>query len=126
MTAEYIPIGNATIQVKSNVDKVSTMVSGNLSLSIAVTGRFHWNEYPKSPCRTMFEIHFQYCTRNGSSSPYLDRNASRAAASTVSPSSSNCATSVVTKSPGGNWMIANETNEIASMVGTMYASRRRM
>ena len=39
-----------------------TKVSPSRFQSSAATGRLHSNECPKSPWKTMLEIHFQYWT----------------------------------------------------------------
>ena len=47
-------------------------------------------------------------------------------ASTDSPWAIHCETLVVTKSPGGSWIIAKETMEMNSKVGKASSTRRKM
>ena len=48
--------------------EISTVSSSRSPISL-LTGSFHWNERPKSPC-SRFHSHLRYCACSGRSRPY--------------------------------------------------------
>ena len=64
-----MPIGTATRQERIRVRVEISTVSSRRSPISLLTGSFHWNERPMSPC-SMFHIHLRYCACSGRLSPY--------------------------------------------------------
>ena len=55
-------MGIARSQVKISAESVRVSVTPIRCQSSVETGCFHSSDWPKSPWKTMREIHFQYCT----------------------------------------------------------------
>ena len=72
-----MPIGSATIQVKTSEQPASTTVITRRSAMISLTGRWCCieNEVPRLPCSN-WVIHLRYCTGNGRLSPQISRRCS--------------------------------------------------
>ena len=61
LTADRMPMGTASVQVKIIVETPSTTVIAKRSLTSSATGRLHSIDSPKSHCR-MPQTHLKYCT----------------------------------------------------------------
>ena len=83
-TADRMPMGMASVQVKIIVETPSTTVIASRSFTSSLTGRRHSIESPKSHW-TMPQTHLKYCTYRGWSRPYCERSASTSLSSASSP-----------------------------------------
>jgi hypothetical protein len=75
LTAEMMPMGTASTQLRKKVIKPRITVSASRSPINWPMGRRQSSDTPRSP-RTMRPIHLPYCTVIGWSSPYCSRSAS--------------------------------------------------
>ena len=64
-----MPMGMDTRYVNRRLSSDTAMVTPMRSAMRSLTCLCHWNEYPKSPLRTMSPIQIPYWTRNGLSRP---------------------------------------------------------
>ena len=108
--AEIIPKKTPTMIATTSPPKASSIVTGNLSTKICVTGRLNLIEFPKSPTITLLEYK-KNCVEIGLSRPNLLSNFSHTSTVAFSP---NIA---LQGSPGMSLASTNVTKSIPNNTG---------
>ena len=117
-----MPIGIAITKVKIRVVPEISAVRAMRSPTTSATARLSRNENPMLP-RSRLRNQRQYCTCSGRSRPHCSRIASIIAWSAASPVSAMRRAIDDTMSPGGNWMMTNDTSVSSHSSRIMYRKR---
>ena len=117
-----MPIGIAIRKVKISVLPEISAVSAIRSPTTSATARLSRNEKPILP-RSRLRNQRQYWMWIGLSRPHCSRIASIIAWSAASPVSAMRRTIEDTMSPGGNWMMMNDTSVSSHSSTIMYRKR---